>query len=168
MSTFEQLREGLEQAWDQVTDGWRQLRQRAGQALTRFHPPRRTAPDDSALTNRPDGAVRWSLLAAEVAEHPDAVEVRLEVPGMEADGFDVSVQEQVLVIRGEKHISREQQKGSYLLRERAYGSFERALPLPTPVDDGKAEASYRDGVLTIRLPKLPEATRRRVNVELRQ
>ena len=169
MSTLEQLREGLEHAWDHVTDGWRHLRQRAGQALTRFHPTRgdvETAGPAGQV--QPAAGTRWSLLAAEVAEHPDEVEVRLEVPGMNADGFDISVHEQILVVRGEKVLSRERHEGRYYLRERAYGAFERALPLPVPVDDAGARASYRDGVLEIHLPKQPEARRRRVNVEVGQ
>lgn len=168
MSTFEQLKQGLEQAWDQLGEGWRALRERAGQALTRFHARERSGRDlETASEQRVRRGSRWGLLAAELMETAEEVEVRLEVPGMHLEDFDISVQEQILVVRGHKSITRDERHGSYLISERAFGSFERALPLPAPVDDSRAEARYRDGVLTVRLPKQASARQRRIPVEAR-
>jgi HSP20 family protein len=93
------------------------------------------------------------LLAAEVRESADAVSVRLEVPGMEPERIDISIIDDILQVSGEKQAEREQTRGNYHLTERAYGRFERRFRLPAPVDSGRADASYRRGVLTLRLPK---------------
>ncbi len=167
MSTLEQIRSNLAHAGETLAQGWRHLWDRAGDALTRFTPvPRRDSEQKPDEPVQQQGA-RWALLAAEVVEDPDHVEVRVEVPGLDAADLDISVQEQMLLVRGEKHVQRDRQQGRYYLLERAYGAFERAIPLPVPVDDGKADARYRDGVLTVRLPKASTARQRRITVEER-
>ncbi len=169
MSTFEQLKHGLEQAWDHLGEGWRALRERAGQALTRFHPTeQREGAVETVGEQRVRHGSRWGLLAAELLETEDHVEVRLEVPGMDLQNFDITVHDQILVVRGHKQVARDERRGSYLISERAFGSFERALPLPAPVEDSRAEAHYRDGVLTVRLPKQASARQRRIPVEARR
>lgn len=165
MSSLEQLRQGLHQAWDQMTEGWRQLRDRAGQALTRFSPrPQHGNGLQTAAEQANLRGSRWGLLAAEVEEQPDQILVRLEAPGMEADDFDIHVADDYLVVRGEKQALREQTEGRYYIMECAYGAFERALQLPAPVDESRARARYRRGVLTITLPKLPGARGRRIEI----
>ncbi len=163
MNTLEQFRESLQQMLESVGEGWQHLRERASRALTRFTPVRRggveTPADQAAL----QGA-RWSLLAAEIEERGDEVVVRLEVPGMEPDDFDISVVGDYLVIRGEKRAQREQQQGRFYIMECAYGAFERVIPLPAPVDDARTRARYRRGVLTVTLPKTASARRRRIEV----
>lgn len=164
MSTLEQLRSGfLGRAWEAVAEGWRHLRERASEALTRFRPAEggevETAEDQAVRR-----AARWGLLAAEVSEEPDRVVVRVEAPGMEAEDFDVSVEDGYLVIRGEKRFRHVSRTGRYHLMECAYGRFERALALPVPVDMSRARARYRRGVLTVELPKTAEARTRRIEV----
>ncbi len=110
-------------------------------------------------------ASRWGLLAAEVEEQADDVVVRLEAPGMEAGDFDLAVIDDFLVVRGEKRATREERRGEFHVMECAYGEFERAVPLPVPVEEGKAQARYRKGVLTVRLPKTAGGRRRRIDVE---
>lgn len=165
MSTLEQLRRGLNNIWDNIAEGWQQLRDSASNALTRFNPVTRkdnlqTAQDIALL----QGA-RWSVLAADVEESDDEVTVRLEVPGMEADDFDIAVHEQYLVVRGEKQAAREHKSGRYHITECAYGRFERAIPLPAAVSEDKARARYKRGVLTISLPKTQQHQRRRIEVQ---
>ncbi|MCC5860230.1 MAG: Hsp20/alpha crystallin family protein [Ectothiorhodospiraceae bacterium] len=168
MSTFEQLKHGLEHAWDQLGEGWRALRERAGQALTRFHVEKEPARElDTVSEQRLRRGSRWGLLAAELLETDDQLEVRLEIPGMNREDFEITVREQILVVRGRKSVARDQRRGNYLISERAFGAFERALPLPAPVDESRAEARYQDGVLTVRLPKEPAARQRRIPVETR-
>jgi HSP20 family protein len=163
MSTLNQIREGLSQAWETLTEGWHELRGKASQALTRFYPKRGElqAADDYVIRN----AARWGLLAAEVAEDDAKVVVKLEVPGMDPENFDIQVVNDYLVVRGEKRLEREEQQGRYYVTERAYGSFERAVPLPSTVDESGARANYRRGVLRITLPKSARSRSRRIEVQ---
>ena len=91
MSTLNQLRNGLSRAWESVTEGWRELTERAGDALTRFHP----RPHGGEVETREDRiaiqGARWGLLAAEVRLDDDDVEVRLEAPGMDPGDFEIRV-----------------------------------------------------------------------------
>ena len=165
MSSLQQVREGLTKAWDTITIGWRELRELAGDALTRFN-PRTSRADSPTADDRIAGrAARWGLLAAEVTDTDDTVEVALEVPGLEPDDIAVEVHDDVLVVRGEKRVSREEARGHYYVMERAYGQFERAIRLPAPVDDKAATARYRRGVLSVSLPKLSAPRARRIAVE---
>lgn len=165
MSTLTQIREGLSQAWDTLTEGWHDLREKAGHSLTRFHPKPSSGALEPADEHLLHHATRWGLLAAEVAEDDNEVVVKLEVPGMDPAHFDIQVVDNYLVVRGEKQVEREQKTGRYYLMERAYGSFERAIPLPSEVDENGASAKYRRGVLRITLPKSRESRSRRITVQ---
>jgi HSP20 family protein len=166
MSNLQQVREGLTKAWDTITVGWRELRELAGDALTRFN-PRTTRTDNPTPEERMAGrTARWSVLAAEVTDTERTIEVALEAPGLEAGDFEIEVRDDVLVIRGEKRMSHEEARGHYFVMERAYGQFERAIKLPAPVDDQAATARYRHGVLHVSLPKTAASPRRRITVEL--
>jgi len=164
MSTFAEIGEGLERAWDSIADGWRQLRQRATHALTHFKPLNRKGELETAEEVFLQRSLRWGLLAADVSEGDTEVNVRLEVPGLEADNFDIHVLGKVLVVRGEKQVQHANIEGRFHVMECAYGSFERAVPLPVEVDENAAKASYRRGVLHIKLPKKATAAVRRIEV----
>lgn len=164
MSTFDQVREGLTRAWETVTDGWRELLDRAGDALTRFHPRSPGGEVESREHRIARSGARWGLLAAEVKVDDERVEVDLEVPGMNADDFDIEVRDDVLVVRGEKKVQRERSEGHFHIMERAYGAFERAVRLPVAVDDGAAGARYHQGVLHITLPRAQANRSRRISV----
>ena len=163
MSAFDNIREGLEKAWDNVAEGWREITERAGHALTRFNPKHGSS--DVAEAEVVRAGARWSLLAAEIRDVGDAIEVRLESPGMKEEDFTLEVQGDMLIVRGEKRAEREERQGHYYLMERAYGSFQRAIRLPAAVDDTKAKASYAKGVLRVTLPRLAGAPGRRIPVE---
>ena len=165
MSTFAEIGEGLERAWDSIADGWRQLRQRATHALTRFNPSSREGQLETAEELYLQRSSRWGLLAADVSETDSEVNVRLEAPGLEADNFDIHVVGNVLVVRGEKQVRHASTEGRFHVMECAYGSFERAVPLPLEVDENAAKASYRRGVLHIKLPKKAAARARRIEVQ---
>jgi HSP90 family molecular chaperone len=107
----------------------------------------------------------WALLAAEVWETAKSVIVRVEIPGMDKEDFDISVQGSVLRIRGEKRSRGEQQGRLYFLLERAYGRFERTIALPHNVDGAQAEVTYQDGVLTVILPKTEVLPPRQLTVQ---
>lgn len=164
MNAIAELQRGLNRAWHSLSEGWNQLRDRAAHAITRFNPVKHEGNLESAEDVGVLRGARWSVLAADVQDRGDDLVVRLEVPGMEADDFDISVIEDHLVVRGEKRLQREQTEGDYHIRECAYGAFERIVPLPVGVDQDKARAKYRRGVLAITLPKASHARRRRINV----
>lgn len=159
MSTLQQIRQGLGEAWESLRDGWMKLYRRAAGAITRFTPGDRA--DDSEQLNEINlRSAGWGVLAAEVFDGENEVLVRLEAPGMEKSDFNLEVVDDVLVISGEKHLDRQRSEGSYQVTERAYGYFERAIPLPAEVETNKATASYTSGVLRVELPKAGNDRRR--------
>lgn len=152
----------LNRAWENLSDGWRELLSRSGNALTHFSKDKL---GDGAPSGQPAAAFpSWSLLAGEVEETPDSIIVRLEVPGMTKEDCHVSIEGNVLHLRGEKRLERESQDGYYHVMERAYGRFERMVPLPQNVDSERADANYRNGVLTVRLPKTESRSARKIDV----
>ena len=94
----------------------------------------------------------------EAIETDKDVRVTAELPGMDEDDIEVLVDEDVLTIRGEKKAETEDRERRF--SERYYGRFERVIPLPFAVEDGKAEASFKNGVLTVTLPKSAKAQER--------
>ena len=104
---------------------------------------------------------------SDVVETDNAVEVSIELPGMEMKDIEVSVSDDMLTVKGEKKIERQDEKKGYYLSERSYGAIYRTIPLPPGVDGEKAEASFKDGVLTIRLPQTPEAQAKVKRIEVK-
>jgi HSP20 family protein len=164
MSTLDQFRNSLGKTWEHLAEGWHKLRESAEHAMTRFRPLGQQRDLDTWEDQVIRHSADWGLLAAEVQEHEDAITVRLEVPGMDEDNFDIDVIDDYLVVRGEKRVEKDRQEGRFHVMECAYGSFERAVPLPVQVDGNAAKARYRHGVLSISLPKHPRARRRRIPV----
>ncbi len=168
MSTMSQLREGLNEAWDALSDGWQRLYRGASGAMTRFTVGKggkeETGSEQREMTLRSSG---WGLLAAEVFDDDNRVVVRLEAPGMERDDFDLQVLDNYLVVRGEKRIEREHSEGDYHVSECAYGQFRRAIPLADAVDASRARATYRNGVLRVELPKTSPGRRKRIKVDVK-
>ena len=103
--------------------------------------------------------------AIDVAEEEDAIIVRAEVPGCKADDIDISVHGNVLTISGEKKLSEEKKEKGYYHVESTYGSFRREVTLPTEVNQSKVDASYKDGVLSITLPKAEKAKAIKVKIK---
>jgi HSP20 family protein len=93
----------------------------------------------------------------DVAEDDKAFHVTVELPGMNDKDVAVTVEDRVLTIRGEKKEEKEKKEKDVFRRERAYGSFRRTIELPGDVDSAKIEAKFKDGILTIDLPKTKEA-----------
>ncbi|WP_300318455.1 Hsp20/alpha crystallin family protein [Accumulibacter sp.] len=167
MSTLHQLREGLNEAWDTLVDGWQRLYRRAAGAMTRFTPDKKVSDDDKGTGQ--EIAVRsagWGVLPAEVFDDDDKIVVQLEAPGLEKSDFDLEVLDDHLVVRGEKQVERERTEGRYHVTECAYGRFERAIPLPEEVDSAKARANYKNGVLRIELPKPVSRRSRAITVDV--
>ena len=165
MSTLQQVKEGLNEAWESLADGWQRLYRRASGAITRFTPGHGRGADDTRGTS--DLALRsagWGVLTAEVFDDDERIVVRLEAPGLDGEDFDIQVHDDYLVVSGEKHIEREANRGRYHVTECAYGRFERAVPLPAEVQSDAATATYKKGVLRVELPKAPTHRRRGINV----
>ncbi len=95
--------------------------------------------------------------AVDIAEKDKAYEVTAELPGMDENNIEVKVASGMLTIKGEKKEEKEEKKKDYYHSERRYGSFERRFQIPEGVDTSKIEASFKKGVLTVMLPKSPEA-----------
>lgn len=160
----EQLKQGADQAWESLSEGWRELSARASGALTRFRP----APASTASTLRNESRLPfggWAFMAADVFDDDDKVIVRIEAPGMRRDDFNVELHGDLLTVWGEKQLDKEAGSGRYSVVQCAYGSFRRDVPLPVSVKPDKTRASYRDGVLRIELPKADEVRARRIAVK---
>ncbi len=93
----------------------------------------------------------------DITETTDTVVVKAELPGVDQKDIAVSLQEGILTIKGEKEEEKEQKDARYHRVERAYGAFARAVRLPAAVDASKVTATFKDGVVTITLPKTLEA-----------
>ena len=116
--------------------------------------------------NRASG---WRPFATDVVETTDDVRVTMEIPGIEPDAIDITIDNNVLRISGEKRSTRnEEDGGAWRLSERRYGRFERSFVLPRDVRPDAVDASYENGVLTVLLPKREEAKPRRVEVRATQ
>ena len=98
------------------------------------------------------GMEAWAA-PLDVVAHGDDFVVRASMPGVSPDNIHVSIEDNVLTIRGETSAHFEHAEGNYLMRERRSGSFHRSLRLPDTVDQEHAEPCYEHGVLTITLPK---------------
>jgi len=93
----------------------------------------------------------------DVSETKDAYMVKAEIPGVDQKDLSVSLQNQILTIKGEKHKEKEEKDEKYHRVERSWGEFTRAIALPGAADTEKVNATFKDGVLTITLPKTPAA-----------
>lgn len=109
-----------------------------------------------------DGA--WSP-AVDVVQQDDHYQVRVDLPGMKRDDIDVTIHGNTLTISGEKKRQSETKEENLYRAERYYGKFSRSLTLPTAVDAEKIAATYRDGVLEIKVPKTEEARARMIKIE---
>ena len=118
-------------------------------------------PSFNAATRRS----RW-YPAADVHETADTVEVTVELPGMSHEDIELTVKDNVLTISGEKKYSREEkdEDANVYYAERQYGKFERSLTLPAYVEADKAEATFKDGVLTVTLPKVEHQRSRQIQI----
>jgi HSP20 family protein len=103
----------------------------------------------------------------DVTETDKEVKVCAELPGVDAKDVDVSVENGTLIIRGEKKYEREENERGQYRMERSYGSFERSIALPAEVDEAKAKAEFKSGVLRLTLPKKAGAESRRKRIPVK-
>jgi HSP20 family protein len=100
----------------------------------------------------------------DISEGKKEITVKAEIPGVEADDLDVSLDERTLIIKGEKKQEKEDKDENYHRMERSYGYFRRTVQLPADVDPSKVEASYKKGVLKVVLEKTKESEAKIIEV----
>ncbi len=110
-----------------------------------------------------EGAEGWTL-PLDVIEQDDRVLVKASVPGVKPDELDISIEDNVLTIKGETSTSEDIVEEHYRLRERRFGSFHRTLRLPESVNSDGADTHYEHGVLTVSLPKAEAKKARRLSI----
>ena len=110
----------------------------------------------------------WASLppAVDVEETPEAYVFRADVPGVEPKDVKITVHGETLTLRGERKQETEKKEGSLHRIERSYGSFERSFTLGMPVQADQVKASYKNGVLEIRVPKAEQARMREIEVQV--
>jgi len=126
-----------------------------------FQTPMWSREDSGSVTSA------W-LPAVDVFEEKDAVRIMAELPGVKADEVKISLENNVLTIRGEKRQVAEERTERVHRYERCYGTFERSFTVPTTIDADHIKAAYEDGVLTLTLPKVEKAKPRQISVEVQK
>jgi HSP20 family protein len=104
--------------------------------------------------------------AAELHETPEAIELKLELPGIESKDLDVQVSAKSVSIKGERRSQSETQENGIKRSEFRYGSFQRVIPLPARVVNDQTKAEYKDGILVLTLPKAEGDKQKSFKVEL--
>jgi HSP20 family protein len=102
--------------------------------------------------------------ALDISERKDAYLVTVELPGIEPDDLEITLEDGLLTIQGERHFAHDSSEQQFHRIERRYGAFRRAITLPAQVQADAVEASFENGVLQIVVPKAEEATPKRVQV----
>jgi len=123
---------------------------------------------DSFFERRPrrgEEEMEW-LPALDLAETNNEIVVKAEVPGMDPKDIDISLSDGILTIKGEKKQEKEEKEEGYHLVERSYGYFSRTIELPREVQSDKINASYKNGVLKIVLPKSEKAKKKEVKIKV--
>lgn len=136
---FERMKRDMDRLWDSFLEG----------------APRR----------RSEERGEW-LPSLDVSETKNELVVKAEVPGMDPKQIDISLSDGVLTIKGEKKQEKEEKEANYHLVERSYGAFVRSVRLPKEVQSDKINASYKDGILKIALPKSEEAKKKEIKIKV--
>jgi HSP20 family protein len=110
------------------------------------------------------GEGQW-IPSVDVSETRKEVIVKAEIPGMDPKDIDISVNGNRLTLRGERKHEHEEKGESFHRVERSYGTFLREIRLPAEVDSNKVKATYKDGVLNVKLAKTKETTTKKIKVK---
>jgi HSP20 family protein len=114
--------------------------------------------DNSALTS-------WAP-AVDIHETENEVVLKADIPGVNEKDIDVRVENNTLTVRGERNFSKEVKEDNYLRIERTYGSFSRSFGLPNTVNTEAIKAEYKNGVLTVEMPKRAESKPKQVKINV--
>ncbi len=158
----------IPQATPTIPEDWRPFRQQFDDIFDRFMgrfdpfvPKLQSALEHAWLENFRKGA----SLAVEVSDTNKAYVITAELPGMDEKDIEVSVSDGTLVIKGEKRQEHEEKDESRYFSERSYGTFQRAFTLPKGTDESKLEATFHNGLLTVKVPKASGASARKIEVK---
>ena len=111
-----------------------------------------------------EGLASWSP-AVDVFEDDGAYTFRADLPGLDKKDVNVSFEDNVLTLAGERHFEEKEDKGQYRRLERRYGKFTRSFSLPGQIESSKVDASFTDGVLSVRVPKTEAAKARKIKIQ---
>jgi HSP20 family protein len=103
--------------------------------------------------------------AVDMIDHKDEIVLRADLPGLDEKDIEVTVQDGMVIIRGERKEETEEKKEDYYYSERSYGVFARTLPLPAGVEADRVKATFKKGVLEVHLPKAKEATGKKIEIK---
>jgi len=117
-------------------------------------------------SDEPSNFSYWTP-AVDITEQDDQYSVKVELPGVNKDDVKITLESNILTIRGEKKQEKEEKEKNYHRVERTYGSFQRSFTLPTVVKSDKIDAIFKDGILTISLPKAEEAKPKQIEVRVK-
>ena len=113
--------------------------------------------------SEPSATTAWSP-AVDIFETEGEIVVKAELPGMERKDITLSLEKNVLTLKGERRFDKETKEENYHRVERAYGGFSRSFSIPATVDDEKIRADYKDGVLKIILPKKEQLKPKQIQI----
>ena len=119
--------------------------------------------DDFWEGQTPMGPVDWAP-AVDIVESDSDILIKAELPGVEAKDVSISLDNNVLSLRGERHSEKEINRENYHRMERATGSFSRSFALPASIDADRVTADFRNGLLTITLPKRENSRGRTIQI----
>jgi HSP20 family protein len=137
-----------------------------GRDMTRF-----PSDVDAFLSNflgfgTPEGLTHAAWPKADIYEDQEGLRLNFEVPGLDPNEVKVQLNENILTVSGERKLENEDRKSNYRRIERSYGAFERSFSLPQNVDTEKVQASYKNGMLSIFIPRSERAKPRSVQVKV--
>jgi HSP20 family protein len=103
----------------------------------------------------------------DVAEDEKEYRINIEIPGMEEKDIELTVEDNCLIVQGEKRQSKEQKDENWVRMESSYGNFYRSIPLRTEIDEDRVDAKYKNGVLKIKAPKSPHAATKKKRIQIK-
>ncbi len=103
--------------------------------------------------------------AVNISENDKEIKVKAEIPGIDPKDVELTIQNNTLVLKGEKKFEEEEKKDNFHRVECRYGSFYRTIPLPAEIDESKVSAKFKNGVLEIKLPKKEESKGKKIPIE---
>ena len=119
--------------------------------------------------NKPDlsitSAFEGKMPCVDVVDHDKEITVKAELPGVEKKDLDISVTKNSVTIKGTTSHEEKEEKGDYYHSEISRGSYQRTIALPSDVNEDKVKAIFKDGVLTLTLPKMSETKHHKIKVE---
>ncbi|MCW5962021.1 MAG: Hsp20/alpha crystallin family protein [Pyrinomonadaceae bacterium] len=115
------------------------------------------------LSNQEEMSAGWSP-SVDIYEGENQIVLEAELPGMKRDDFELSIENSVITLKGERHFEKKDERDNYHRVERAYGSFTRSFNLPRTVSTEDIKAEFQNGVLTVTLPKREEAKARKIEI----